>query len=50
MRAFPHIAEGELSKRRASVVNEQPLAELARRFRIGDYLLLGRGEESSRGG
>jgi ribonuclease III len=49
MRKFPDHAEGELSKLRASVVNEQPLAELARRFRIGECLLLGKGEESSGG-
>lgn len=49
MNAFPTYTEGQLSKLRASVVNEQPLAELARRFRLGDYLLLGKGEEISGG-
>jgi ribonuclease-3 len=49
MKKFPDYAEGELSKLRASVVNEQPLAGLARRFRIGEFLLLGRGEETSGG-
>jgi ribonuclease-3 len=49
MKKFPAYPEGELSKLRASVVNEQPLAELARRFRIGEFLLLGRGEEASGG-
>jgi ribonuclease-3 len=49
MRKFPDHAEGELSKLRASVVNEQPLAELARKFGIGEYLLLGKGEEGSGG-
>ncbi|MBA4421676.1 MAG: ribonuclease III [Syntrophus sp. (in: bacteria)] len=49
MKKFPDLAEGELSKLRASVVNEQPLAKLARSFRIGEFLLLGRGEESSGG-
>ena len=49
MRKFPDHAEGQLSKLRASVVNEQPLAELARRFRIGEHLLLGKGEEGSGG-
>lgn len=49
MRKFPDHAEGELSKLRASVVNEQPLAELARRFGLGDHLLLGRGEAGSGG-
>jgi ribonuclease III len=49
LRRFPDYAEGHLSKLRASVVNEQPLAELARRFRLGELLRLGRGEESSGG-
>jgi len=46
---FPDYAEGQLSKLRAYVVNEQSLAGLARKLNIGDYLLLGRGEESSGG-
>ena len=49
MRKFPDHSEGQLSKLRASVVNEQPLAELARRFGIGEHLLLGKGEEGSGG-
>ena len=49
IRKFPDHAEGQLSKLRASVVNEQPLAELARRFGIGENLLLGKGEEGSGG-
>ncbi len=48
-RKFPDYTEGQLSKLRASIVNEQPLADLARRFRIGEFLLLGRGEEASGG-
>ncbi len=40
MEKFPDDAEGQLSKLRASLVNEQPLAKLAKRFSIGDYLLL----------
>jgi dsRNA-specific ribonuclease len=34
---------------RSSIVNERPLARLARELRIGDYLLLGRGEDISGG-
>jgi ribonuclease-3 len=49
IKKFPGYTEGELSKLRASVVNEHPLAELARRFRIGEFFLLGRGEEASGG-
>ena len=49
VRKFPDYAEGQLSKLRAYVVSEQSLASLARKLNIGDYLLLGRGEESSGG-
>lgn len=49
MRRFPDHSEGQLSKMRASVVNERPLAELAGRYGIGESLLLGRGEEASGG-
>ncbi len=49
MKKFPSYTEGQLSKLRASVVNEQPLAELARRFGLGEHLLLGKGEEISGG-
>ncbi len=41
--------EGELSKLRASIVNEKALAKLARSFDIGKYLLLGKGEERTKG-
>jgi ribonuclease-3 len=49
MRKYPDYAEGRLSKLRSSVVNEQPLSDLARKFGIGDCLLLGKGEEGSGG-
>jgi ribonuclease III len=49
MKKFPDYREGQLSRLRASVVNEQPLAELARKFNLGDYLLLGKGELSTGG-
>jgi len=49
MREFPAYTEGQLSKLRAAVVNERPLAELSRRFTIGEHLLLGKGEEASGG-
>lgn len=49
MRDFPDYAEGQLSKIRASIVNEPTLAELARESRLGDFLLLGKGEELSGG-
>jgi len=45
----PDIAEGELAKRRASVVSTVALAEVARSIGLGEYLLLGRGEEHTGG-
>jgi ribonuclease III len=49
IKKFPDYAEGQLSKLRAYVVNEHSLADLARKLNIGDYLLLGKGEEGSGG-
>lgn len=49
IKKFPEYAEGQLSKLRAYIVNEQSLAVLARKLNIGDYILLGKGEESSGG-
>jgi ribonuclease III len=46
---YPDFTEGQLSKLRAAVVNEASLSELAKRFQLGDFLLLGRGEEISGG-
>ena len=49
MNRFPEAKEGQLSKWRASVVNERVLSELARDLDLGAYLLLGKGEELSGG-
>jgi ribonuclease-3 len=49
VRRFPQYREGTLSKLRAHLVSEKSLSEIARRFGIGDYLQLGRGEEKSGG-
>jgi ribonuclease-3 len=46
---FPGIAEGELSRARASLVNEATLARLARRLDVGAALRLGEGEQKSGG-
>ncbi|MGH9082905.1 MAG: ribonuclease III [Acidimicrobiales bacterium] len=46
---FPEMAEGELAKVRAAVVNARVLAEIAQQLGIGDVILLGRGEEASGG-
>ncbi|MGF3055495.1 ribonuclease III [Microbacterium sp. YY-01] len=45
----PDLDEGELAKRRASVVSTVALAEAARGIGLGEYLLLGRGEEQTGG-
>jgi ribonuclease-3 len=45
----PDDDEGVLSARRAAIVSTTGLARLARRMSLGDYLLLGEGEEQ-RGG
>ncbi|MCR2785401.1 MULTISPECIES: ribonuclease III [unclassified Microbacterium] len=47
--AHPDLDEGELAKRRASVVSTVALAEVARGIGLGDHLLLGRGEQQTGG-
>lgn len=49
MEFFESAKEGDLSKYRAIVVNEKGLCKVARELRLGDYILLGRGEELSNG-
>ncbi len=46
---FPNASEGDLSRLRASLVNQTSLAELAREHNIGDFLILGSGELKSGG-
>ncbi len=46
---YPDLSEGELAKRRATVVSTTALAAIARSIGVGDYLLLGRGEEITGG-
>ena len=43
------MPEGELTKTRASMVCEQSLAFCAREIKLGEYLLLGKGEEATGG-
>ena len=49
MERFPRASEGELSKLRALLVNEDSLARVARSVGLGELLLLGRGEEMTGG-
>ena len=44
-----HLPEGELTKIRASLVCEKSLFEWAKSIGLGDYLLLGHGEDASGG-
>ncbi len=46
---YPDLPEGELAKRRASIVSTGALAEVARGISLGGYLRLGRGEELTGG-
>lgn len=46
---FPQIPEGELTKKRASLVCEPSLAYCARQFGLPQYLLLGKGENMTGG-
>jgi ribonuclease-3 len=41
---FPDVAEGELTRLRASLVSERSLASVARSFGLGEFLYLGRGD------
>jgi ribonuclease III len=49
MARFPRADEGELSKRRAALVNAKVLAEKAAAVGLGQELRLGKGEEKSGG-
>ena len=44
-----NVAEGELTKLRASLVCERSLHIFAQKINLGDYLLLGKGEENTGG-
>ena len=48
-RENPGLDEGELAKRRASLVSSVALAEVARSIGLGQFLRLGRGENQSGG-
>ena len=48
-RTYPDHSEGHLAKLRAATVNMRALADVGRTIGLGDYLLLGRGEEATGG-
>ena len=45
----PDLPEGQLAKLRAAVVNSRALAEAAQVLDLGDFVLLGKGEEATGG-
>lgn len=49
MEHHPQLSEGELSKRRAAVVNEGVLAQIAREAGLSALIYLGRGEDLTGG-
>jgi ribonuclease III len=46
---FPLSSEGELSKMKSRIVSERTLARVARHLKLGEHLLLGKGEELTKG-
>lgn len=48
-RNYPSMSEGEMSKKRASLVCEPALAASAREICLGKYLMLGKGEQLNGG-
>src|SRR4029079_5075165 len=48
-RQFPHHNEGQKSKLKASIVSAASLARLGERINLGEFLILGRGEEKTGG-
>lgn len=49
LQTFPDCSEGDLSKLRASLVNEKSLARIAIDLKLGEYIWLGKGEENTGG-
>ena len=48
-RNYPDRPESELTQMRASIVSQQPLAEIARELGVGEFILLGKGERDHGG-
>ncbi len=46
---YPDLPEGSLTEIRVILIREETLAKLAADLRLGDYLLLSKGEENSKG-
>ncbi|MBN1532508.1 MAG: ribonuclease III [Spirochaetes bacterium] len=48
-RQFEHYQEGSLAKIKSAVVSESTLSRVAQRVNLGNFILMGRGEEQSGG-
>ena len=46
---YPDVPEGDLSRLRSNLVNQQTLATLAQKLNLGELLLMGEGERKSAG-
>tara|TARA_B110000438_G_scaffold91051_1_gene90582 strand:- start:527 stop:1186 length:660 start_codon:yes stop_codon:yes gene_type:complete len=46
---YPNLSEGDLSKIRSEIINQNSLAEIATNLNLGDHLILGKGEENNKG-
>lgn len=49
MEKYSDLREGDLSKYRSTVVNEDGLCKIAKELDLGKYILLGKGEETTNG-
>jgi ribonuclease-3 len=49
-RTFPQLTEGELTDVRAVLVRTETLAKFAREINLGNFLLMGKGEQHTGGG
>jgi len=48
-KTYPDKSEGWMTKVRASIVSETPLAQIAKELGLGEYLILGKGTENAGG-
>jgi len=48
-RDFPDLSEGQMTRLRSALVRRETLARVARSIGLGDYLVMGKGEEGSGG-
>lgn len=46
---YKHLPEGQLTKIRAALVCESSLYEFSKRIRLGEFLMIGKGEENTGG-